>query len=228
MRENPGTNGTGHRARLRCRLVEQGDDALAEHELLELLLATALPRVDTKKTAWALLHAFGSLGRVLNASPKDLTSVKGVGPAAVGALKIVKAVAGACLREPLRSVDALSSPEAVADYCRVAYGGERDEAVHLLLLDSGNRLKRAVRISQGTVDQAAVHPRRLVEETISAGANGAILVHNHPSGRCEPSGADDRITEEAAAALKAIDVKLLDHVIIGEGRIYSYRVSGRL
>jgi len=219
---------TGHRARLRQRLLDFGADTLQDHETIELLLAVAVPRVDTKRTAWALLRKFGDIAAVLDASPEDLQQVMGVGPAGAAALKVVKAAATAYLKTRLAGVDALSSPSAVTDYCRIAFAGEPNESIHVLLLDNRNRVKRCVRLSDGTVDQAAVYPRRVVEAALEARASGVILVHNHPSGGLEPSAEDDRFTKEASRALETVGVRLLDHLIVSREGSFSFREDGRL
>lgn len=223
-----GSASTGHRKRLRERFLKAGTEGLHDHEVLELVLAIALPRVDTKKTAWALLKRFGNLAGVFDASPKDLQKVIGVGPAAAASLKIVKGAASAYLKCRLGDVDTLSTPGAVADYCRIAFAGEPNESLQALLLDSRNRVRRVVRLSDGTVDQAAAFPRRVVEAALEARATGVILVHNHPSGGVAPSAEDEKFTLDAQRALDTVGVRLVDHLIVGREGCLSFRETGRL
>jgi DNA repair protein RadC len=218
----------GHRARLRERFLKTGIDGLHEHEILELLLAVAVPRVDTKKAAWALLKKFGGLAAVFDAPGTELQEVMGVGPSAACGIKIVKAAATAYLKTRLKNTDALTSPGTVFDFCRVAFAGDANETLHALLLDNRNRVKRVIRLSDGTVDQAAAYPRRVVEAALEARATGVILVHNHPSGGLEPSQDDGKFTEDAQRALRTVGVRLVDHVIVGSEGSFSFRETGQL
>jgi DNA repair protein RadC len=218
----------GHRARLRERFLKIGIDGFQEHEILELLLTVAVPRVDTKKTAWALLKKFGGLTAVFDAPASELQQVMGVGPSAACGIKIVKGAAVAYLKDRSKSADALTSPDAVVDFCRVAFAADANETLHALLLDNKNRVKSVVRLSDGTVDQAAAFPRRVVEAALEARATGVILVHNHPSGDLEPSPEDDQFTREAIRALDTVGIRLLDHLIVSREGSFSFREKGRL
>jgi DNA repair protein RadC len=220
--------GLGHRRRLRDRFLKTGSESLHAHELLELLLAVAVPRVDTKKTAWSLLKKYGTLAAVFDAPPRELQRVMGVGPAAACALKIVKASATAYLKSRLEEVDVLTSPSAVTDYCRIAFAGEPNESLKVLMLDSRNRVRKVVRLSEGTVDQAAAYPRRVVEAALEARATGVLLVHNHPSGAIEPSAEDEKFTLDAQRALQTVGIRLVDHLIVGREGSLSFRETGCL
>lgn len=218
----------GHRQRTRDRFLNAGVDGLEDHELLEVLLAVAVPRVDTKATAWALIRKFGSFASVVDATPKELQEVMGVGPAGAAAIKIVKGAATAYLKQGLVECDAVSSPEAVARYSRMAWAGEPNESVHALFIDNRNRVRRAEQIATGTVNRAAAYPRKVVESALQARATGVILVHNHPSGSLDPSAEDERFTCEAQQALKTVDIRLVDHVIVSRDGWLSFRTTGRL
>ncbi|MCC6739341.1 MAG: DNA repair protein RadC [Planctomycetia bacterium] len=205
----------GHRQRLRARLSRAGLDALDDHEILELVLGLAIRGRDTKPLARALLKQFGSFGRVLDAPASDLLAVPGAGPAVAAALQTVKAAGAAYLRDHAARTDALTNPRLVADYCRARFAGEPQEVVAALLLDSRHRVVKTAPLSRGTVDRATAFPREVARAAIEAGAAAVILCHNHPSGNPDPSEQDRVLTREVESALRAVGVRLLDHVVVG-------------
>lgn len=213
----------GHRARLRDRLDRAGLDALEEHEVLELIVALAIRRRDTKDVAKALLKQFKSLAGVMDAGRSDLLAVPGVGPAVVDALRVVKAGCAAYLRDRAARGDGLSNSELVADYCRMRFAGEPTELFAVLLLDARNQVVGTKVLTRGTVDGAAVYPREVAAEALSRRAASVILVHNHPSGNPAPSAEDRRVTAESRRALDTLGIKMLDHVIVGREGVYSFR-----
>lgn len=218
----------GHRERLRARFVAAGLDGFHDYETLELLLTYAVPRRDVKPAAKALLARFGGLSRTLDATPKELSQVEGVGPRAASLLKLTRAVLERYSRERLEEADALDSPEAVVDYCRASLQGERNEVFQVLYLSTKNKVVGVERLSEGTIDRAAVYPRRVIEGALKANAAAVIFVHNHPSGDPTPSPEDCRLTREIAAAAGPVGIAVHDHIIIGRGRHVSLREAGRL
>ena len=222
----PNPDHAGHRSRLRERLLDSGAEALADYELLEYLLTLASRRGDTKSIAKALLQEFGSIGQVLSATPAALMRVKGVGDIAVGAIHIARATALALLREQAMEKPLLASWQALLDYLRADMAWLDIERVRILHLNSKNMLIRDEVISEGSVDQAAVHVREVIKRAIDLGSAGLIIVHNHPSGDPQPSRADIQLTREIADAGRRMGIAVHDHVIVGAGGHSSLRALG--
>ncbi len=222
------TSGTGHRARLRKRLIEGGGDALLDHELIEYLLALAIPRRDTKPLAKILLHEFGGIGGLLSADAEAIARVSGVGETAVAALKIVQAAALRMLRDKVKEQPVLASWQALLDYLRADMAHITIERVRVLHLNTRNMLIRDEVMSEGSVDQASVHVREVIRRAIDLGSAAIILVHNHPSGDPAPSRADISLTRDIAEAGKKLGIAVHDHVIIGAKGHSSMRAMGLL
>jgi DNA repair protein RadC len=216
----------GHRKRLRRRLATGGGDALLDHELIEYLLALAIPRRDTKPLAYALLREFGGIGGVLTADGEALGRVDGMGETSVAAIKIAQAAALRLLRAEVAERPVLSNWQALLDYLRASLAHETVEHVRVLHLNAKNMLIRDELMSSGTTDQAAVHVREVIRRAINLGSAAIILVHNHPSGDPTPSRADIEITRAIAAAGKPLGVVLHDHLIIGVAGHTSMRAQG--
>jgi DNA repair protein RadC len=179
----------GHRDRLRRRLLTAGIDAVADYELLELVLFRALPRRDVKPLAKALIARFGSFADVVAAPPARLAEVKGVGDAVIAELKIVHAAANRFARDEIKRRPALSSWSAVLDYCRTAQAFAEVEQFRILFLDKRNQLIADEVQQTGTVDHTPVYPREVVKRALEHSATAVVLVHNHPSGDPTPSRA---------------------------------------
>jgi len=205
----------GHRQRLRKRFIDGGPAAVADYELLELILFLAIPRQDTKPLAKALIERFGGFAEAVSASPSALAQVKGMGEAAIVALKTVAAGAERLAREEASAHPALSSFQAVVDYCRIAMARRPVEQFRLLFLDKQNVLIRDEVQGEGTIDQTPAYPREVVRRALELGATAVILAHNHPSGDPTPSKADVTLTKAIARAGEAVGVQILDHVIVG-------------
>jgi DNA repair protein RadC len=219
-------DGTGHRARLRKRLIEGGGDALLDHELIEYLLALAIPRRDTKPLAKRLLHEFGGIGGLLTADGESLARSGGLGDTAVAALKIVQAAALRMLSDPIREKPILSNWQALLDYLRVDMASLTIERVRVLHLNSRNVLIRDEVMSEGSVDQAPVYVREVIRRAIDLGSAAIILVHNHPSGDPAASRADIQLTKDIAEAGRKLGIAVHDHIIIGADKHTSLRAAG--
>jgi len=213
----------GHRERLRNRFREAGPDALADYELLELLLFRSIPRGDTKPAAKALLKRFGSLAEVLGAPPAQLEEVPGLGPAAALDLKVVAAVGLRSARGAVMKREILSSWNAVLDYCRAAMAYEAREQFRILFLDKKNALIADEVQGTGTVDHTPVYPREVVKRALELSASALILVHNHPSGDPTPSKADVDMTKTIVATAKPLGIAVHDHVVIGRNGHASFK-----
>ncbi|CAN5314107.1 DNA repair protein RadC [soil metagenome] len=221
-----GQDGVGHRSRLRGRLLEQGGDALLDHELIEYLLALAIPRRDTKPLAKALLREFGGIGGLLSADAQALLRVDGVGETAAAAIRIVQATALRLLKADVIDKPVLASWQALLDYLRADMAYLGIERVRVLHLNSKNILIREEIMSEGSIDQAAVHVREVIRRAIDIGSTSLILVHNHPSGDPQPSRADIQLTRDIVEAGRRLNISVHDHIIVGTNGYSSLRALG--
>ncbi|MEL7189098.1 MAG: DNA repair protein RadC, partial [Pseudomonadota bacterium] len=176
------TAGIGHRSRLRTRLLKGGAEALADYEVLEYLLFAGIRQGDTKPVAKELLKQFGTLANVLNADPHALKRVKGVGETTAAALKAVNLAARRMARSEVSEKPILSSWQALIDYLSIDMAHLKVERVRVLYLDTKNRLIEDHHASEGSIDEASIHPREVIKRAMDVGAAALILVHNHPSG----------------------------------------------
>ena len=222
----PGHDSAGHRARLRARLLGGGQEALGDHEVIEYLLMTAIPRKDTKPLAKSLLTRFGSLAGVLNADPHALAQHPGMGETSAAALKIVALAARRLARTAVQEAPVLGSWQALIDYLTIDMAHLSHERVRVLYLNTKNRLVLDDLVSDGSLDEAAIHPREVVKKALDLGAAALILVHNHPSGSPEPSRSDIAITAKIAEAGRLLGITVHDHVIIGREGHVSLRAKG--
>jgi DNA repair protein RadC len=218
----------GHRNRMRQRLIAAGPDALADHELLEMVLFLALPRRDTKAIAKAVLARFGSFAAAIAAPIQDLRAIEGVGEAGIAALKTVQAAALRLARGEVMNRPVLSHWDGLMQYLNTVLARERVEQFRVLFLDNRNRLLADEAQSRGTVNHTPVYPREVVKRALELHATALILVHNHPSGDPTPSRDDVAMTKEIKAAAEALAIVLHDHVIVGNGRWVSFRREGLL
>jgi DNA repair protein RadC len=216
----------GHRARLRKRLLDGGTDALADHEVIEFLLMNARPRIDTKPIARALLKRYGSLAGVLNADAKALALDPQMGEASAAALKVVALAARRLLRAEIEEKPVLGSWQALLDYLRADMAHLTVERVRVLYLNAHNRLIYDHLAQEGSIDEAAIHPREVIRKGLDLGATALILVHNHPSGSPEPSRADIQITNRIAEAGRLLGISVHDHVIVGRDGHVSLKAKG--
>jgi DNA repair protein RadC len=206
----------GHRERLRARFREAGPEALADYELLELVLFRAIPQRDVKPLAKALLQKFGSFAEAIAAPPARLREVRGVGDTVVTELKVVHAAAGRLLRGEVKGREVLSSWSAVLDYCRAAQGFAETEEFRILFLDKRNKLIADEVQQKGTVDHTPIYPREVVKRALELSATAIILVHNHPSGDPTPSRADIDMTKAIVEVAKPLGIAVHDHIIVGK------------
>jgi DNA repair protein RadC len=205
----------GHRERLRARFMEAGAQALADYEMLELVLFRAVPRRDVKPLAKDLLQRFGSFAEVISA-PVERLKQEGLGEAAVIELKIVQAAAQRLARGEVKKRTALSSWTAVIDYVRAAQAFAEKEQFRILFLDKKNQVIADEVQQEGTVDHTPVYPREVVKRALELSATALILVHNHPSGDPTPSQADVEMTRQVAQVARTLGIQVLDHVIVGK------------
>lgn len=224
MADHPSDN-AGHRARLRQRLFEGGVGALLDHELVEYLLALAIPRRDTKAQAKALVARFGGIGPLLAADAETLRR-EGLSDGVVGALKIAEATALRLLETRVEGRPILSSWDALGDYLQAAMAHSPVEQVRVLFLNAKNMLLANEAMWTGSVDEASVHVREVIARAIQLGATAIILVHNHPSGDPSPSKQDIRLTRDLIEAGRHMKITVHDHVIVGATGRTSMKASG--
>jgi DNA repair protein RadC len=221
------SDGTGHRARLRQRLFEGGPDALHDHELVEYLLALAIPRRDTKKLAKRLLREFDDdFGRLMAADAATIARVGEISEGAAAALKIAEAAANRMLEVKVRGRPILGSWQALLDYLRLDMAHLAVERVRVLFLNSRNALIANEKMWEGSVDESAVYIREIMRRALDLHATAIIVVHNHPSGDPSPSQQDIALTRDLAEAGRHLRVTLHDHIIVGAGGHSSLRAMG--
>jgi DNA repair protein RadC len=213
----------GHRERLRERFAKAGADALADYEILELILFRATPRRDVKPLAKALLQRFGSLAETIAAPVSRLTEIKGLGEAAAIEIKIVEAAAKRFAKGAVASRPVLSSWGTLLDYCRTVMAFADKENFRILFLDKRNSLIADEVQQTGTVDHTPVYPREVVKRALELSATALILVHNHPSGDPKPSPADIRMTSDIVSIAAPLGIKVHDHIIVGRDGHASFR-----
>jgi len=212
----PSAHYLGHRKRLRDRFLAAGADALADYELLEMILFGARPRGDMKPLAKQLLRRFGSFPEVIAAPPELLRKIEGVGDAVIAEFKLIQAAAARLMRAEVTRRPVLSSWSAVLDYCRAAQAFADIEQFRILFLDKRNQLIADEVLQKGTVDHTPVYPREVVKRALELSATAVVLVHNHPSGDPTPSQADILMTRAIIDIATPLGIAVHDHIIVGK------------
>ena len=214
--------------RPRERLLALGADALADAELLAILLRTGVKGRSAVDVARDMLSHFGSITSLLEADAERLSKTPGLGSAKLAQLQAALELARRALREELAVRDALSSPGAVRDYLRLTLSGREHEVFVALMLDAQNRVIATEELFRGTLTQTSVYPREVVKSALSHNAAAVIFAHNHPSGIAEPSHADEILTRSLKSALALVDVQVLDHFIVAGNATMSFAERGLL
>ena len=223
----PAPHYLGHRQRLREKLFSE-PKALADYELLELLLGQVLPRRDTKPLAKALVAHFGSLREVIQAAPEALCAVQGFGEALAGHWALISEVFARLGEAPVRERQVFSGPELVAEAARARIGHLKVEEFWVALVDNKNRLMAWERVGRGTVDETTVYPREVLALALKHQASGVILAHNHPGGDPKPSPADLELTRRINRAAQELGLRVLDHLVVCQGSHFSFQEAGLL
>lgn len=219
----------GHRQRLRQRFVEHGLEKFTDEEIVELLLTFGTPRRDCKQAARALLADFGSIRAVFEAPYSELARIPGLGSNNPAAIKFIYEVAGKYLEQRLVGRDYLASSRLVHEYLIHHMGNLAKEVFKVIYLDGANGVLTVEDAARGTVGSAHVHPRELIERALTLRAAAFVFAHNHPSGNIRPSPDDDRLTRQLVHAARLMEMRVVDHLVIGRGGEYfSFRDSGRL
>jgi DNA repair protein RadC len=225
--EAPPPHYLGHRQRLRERLAVE-PKALADYELLELLLGQVLPRRDTKPLAKDLMARFGTLRAALFAPAEQLVEVPGFGESLAGHWALLAELFARLGEAPVRERQVFSGPEVVAEAARARIGHLAVEEFWVALVDNKNRLMTWERVGKGTVDETPVYPREVLALALKHQASGLILAHNHPGGDPAPSLQDREITRRIASSARELGLRVLDHLIVTESRHFSFQDAGLL
>lgn len=224
----PGLRSWPAQERPRERLLSKGAPALSNTELLAVLLRSGAAGSSAVELARRLLATHGALSTLFAVAPEQLVRTPGVGPAKAATLLAVLELARRAQLEKVERQALLGSPQAVKDYLCLLLQGRAREVFVVLFLDSQNRLIRSDELFQGTLNQTAVYPREVVRRTLELNAAAVILAHNHPSGVAQPSQADRVLTDALRAALRHLDIPVLDHIIVAGGTSYSFAEHGLL
>ena len=220
--------GQGHRERLRNKFLEHGLIKFTDEEALELLLTLGTPRKDCKQQARQLLKQFGSLAKVLDAEPRELTIIKGIGEKNILGLKLIPAVALRYLQDKVRQLPSLDDFEALTRYLRMELANKGQEVFKVILLNSADRMIKDEVIATGTVNKAVVFVQQIMDLALKNNAASIICAHNHPSGIIKPSKDDMNLTRRIYFACRLTDLNFLDHIIIGGTDSYSFARNGHL
>lgn len=215
-------------ARPREKLLARGPQALADAELLALLLRTGIQGMPVLQLAQGLLDRFGGWAGLLAAGVADLGKVKGLGPAKRAEIAAVLEIARRSLNQKLAEKPALNDVDTVKAFVRLHLGGLGHEVFAVLFLDAQLKLIAMETLFQGTLTSTTVHPREVVKRALALGAGAAVLAHNHPSGVAEPSKADEMLTRQLSQALALVDVRVVDHLVVGAGEVVSFAERGLL
>jgi len=219
----------GHRKRVREKFRQFGLDVFREdYEVLELLLMFVKRQGDVKPLAKELVARFGSFKEVLDAPEDELLAVEGLGPVGVTMIRFVKEAAARYLQQTSRARFSPDSPEVLIQYCIVRMGAEPNEKFRVICLDSNFAIVGEENVAEGTVDQAAVYPRKVMEIALAAKATTLVFVHNHPDGNVEPSEFDKTLTRGLALAAKTMGISVYDHIIVSKDAHFSFRENGLL
>jgi DNA repair protein RadC len=219
-----------HRGRLRARFDRNGLNGLADYEVIELMLTLAIPRRDVKPIAKEMIRRFGNLRKILDADSPELLKIDGFGPAAASAFRLIRETVSLYLQQQAEEGDSLAKPELLHKFWKARIGSLTNEVFQVAYLDSACRLMRdgIATLSEGTVDRAAVYPRRVVETALQRKAAAVVLAHNHTNGNTQPSEQDKTITRALVLAAATVNIKVIDHLIVGVDSVFSFRKEGMI
>jgi DNA repair protein RadC len=218
----------GHRKRIKDRFLKSGLLSFQDYEVLELLLTYAVSRKDVKPLAKDLIDNFKTFNAILDAPITELKAIRGIGDHFAILLKLVKSCSDFYLQNKLIYNNIISNPQEVLNYCKSALAGLENEHFMVIYLNSHNEVIGDEILHEGTVDQAAVYPRKILEHALKRKAVALICVHNHPSGNCEPSSHDKSLTQMLIEVTKNIGIHIHDHLIVGKQGYFSFREEGLL
>ncbi len=224
--DNEPSTTVGHRKRLREKFVRSGLAGFHDYEIVELLLSLGTPRKDCKQAAKEAIKKFKTLRGVLEAPPEELQKIAGIGPHNVFGIKLVQEVAREFLKEKIIDKPVYKSAQEIFDYLYHSMRDRKKELFKALYLNSQNQITVTEDLFEGTVNSSAVSPREVIESAIKNNAVSLIFAHNHPSGNPEPSQSDKELTRDLIYAGSIMRLKVLDHIIIGNDRYFSFAGAG--
>jgi DNA repair protein RadC len=218
----------GHRKRLREKFLKSGLDGFQDYEVIELLLSLGTPRRDCKHQAKEAIRRFKTLRGVLEAPDAELQQIEGIGPHSIFGIKFMQAVAREFLKEKSLNKPVCSSSQEIFDYFYHSMRDLKKEIVKIVYLNSQNQIVEFKDLAQGTVDSSYIYPREVIEGAIKCSAVSLVIVHNHPSGNPEPSESDKELTRDLVYAGTVMKINILDHIIIGDNRYFSFAAAGMI
>jgi len=216
----------GHRKRLREKFNKVGIAGFHDYELIEMLLTLGTPRKDCKEQAKQALVKFHNVRGVLEASPEELQTIHGIGPHNTFGIKLVQEVARKFLKEKMQEKPIFNNAQQVFDYLYHSMRDLKKEVFKMLLMNSQNQIIESVDLPEGTVNSSFVSPREVIETILRYHAVSVIFAHNHPSGNPQPSNNDRELTRDLVFATSVMQIKVLDHLIIGDNRFFSFASEG--
>lgn len=214
-----------HRQRVKESYMKTGIDAMPDHNILELLLFYGIPYKDTNPIAHDLIEKYHDLNGVLDAPVKELQKINGIGENAAVMIKLIRDICSKYHDNAVNSKINLASSERLYDFIRMKYLGETREIVYMLSLDAHGRLKHCIKVADGTPSTVVSDNRSLIELALRFDVTNAVIAHNHPNGFASPSQADIGATETIAKLFSAVNINLVDHVIVAEDEIFSFAMS---
>jgi len=223
---NPDRSFVGHRKRLRERFIRGGLAGFHDYEIVELLLSLGTPRKDCKQQAKEAINRFKTLRGVLSAPSEELQQIEGIGPHSAFGIKLVQEVAREFLKEKILDKPVYKSSNEIFDYLYHSMRDLKKEVFKTIFLNSKNQIIETSDLFEGTINRSSVSPKEVIEDAIKYKATALIFVHNHPSGSCEPSKSDRDLTKDLVFAGSLMQIKVLDHIVIGNDRYYSFATEG--
>jgi len=212
----------GHRKRVKSRYLVEGLETFADHQVLEMLLFYCIPMKDTNELAHQMIREFGSLAVLMEADPKDICARCSVSENVAILISIIPALARRYFNGKWGEKPVLTSSTKAGEYTTTLFIGRTYEAFYLICLDAQNRVNHAALVHEGTINEAPVYPRLIVETALRHQANSVILAHNHPGGTIAPSQADIQVTKRVVTALEGISIHVADHIIVAGERYFSF------
>jgi DNA repair protein RadC len=216
----------GHRKRLRQRFMKSGISGFHDYEIVELLLTLGTPRKDCKQEAKEALKTFKTLRGVLEAPPEELQEIRGIGPHNIFGIKLVQEVARRFLKEKILDAPICKSSREVFDYLYHSMRDLKKEVFKVIFLDGKTQIMEIEDLFEGTLNSSSIYLREVMKSAIKKNAANLIFVHNHPSGSPEPSGSDEDVTKDLVFAGNLMQIRVLDHIIIGDNKYYSFADEG--
>lgn len=216
----------GHREKLKQRFIEEGLESFEDHQVLEMLLFYTIPRRDTNELAHRLIKKFGTLEAIFDSSPEQLMEVGNVTKNTAVLLTMIPELSRKYMLMKQGKKPVLDSSVKAGQYISKLFIGKNYEAFYVCCLNSQNQLNYAALVHEGTINEAPVYPRIIVETALRYQANSVILAHNHPGGSLKPSTADIDVTRKISEALKTISIKVVDHIIVSGSNYYSFAENG--